>query len=371
MIVSSSTEEQQKRLAAQDPGAGAGMPAAHDAQVAGVLAPGRPQQLGWLGALALRTAGSAIALHSSRRSLAVVNYHRVLARPDPLLQSEPDIAAFRWQMALLAECFNVMPLYDALRALDAGCLPPRTVCITFDDGYRSVHDLALPILREFKLPATVFVTSGYIGDDAGNMWNDRIIHAVQSLPAGTLDLGDLGLECYSLDSMEARRKTAERLTEVGKYMLPAARAALVQRLDQLSGMKDDALMLTPAMLHALDASDIEIGAHTVSHPILTSLDDESARFEITAGKAQLESLIGKPVRLFAYPNGKVGKDFDARHVDMVRQAGFFAAFTTAIGAITGDQDRFQLPRSRPWDRIPFRFGLRLLSWMALANRQPR
>ncbi|MGJ9418457.1 polysaccharide deacetylase family protein [Massilia sp. CMS3.1] len=330
----------------------------------------RPKRHNWLGALLLRATGSAIGL-SRQHSLAVVNYHRVLARPDPLLDTEPDVAAFHWQMALLADCFNVMPLHDALRALDEGRLPPRTVCITFDDGYRSVHDLALPILRKFKLPATVFVTSGFIGSNAGNMWNDRIIHAVQSLPAGTLDLTDVGLGSYSLGSLEERKQTAQRLTEAGKYLPPLERDSLVKCLDRMSGMHHDALMLTPEMLVALERNGVEIGAHTISHPILTSLDDESARAEIVTGKRQLEALIGKPVRLFAYPNGKVGQDYDARHVEMVRQAGFFAAFTTAVGAITGDQDRFQLPRSRPWDRTPFRFGLRLLSWMALGNRQPR
>ena len=325
----------------------------------------------WLGAALLRAAGSAIGRFAGQRSLAVVNYHRVLAQPDPLLDTEPDVATFHWQMALLAECFNVMPLYEALRALDAGRLPPRTVCITFDDGYRSVHDLALPILRKFNLPATVFVTSGFVGSGAGNMWNDRIIHAVQSLPAGSLDLSDIGLACYSLASLDARKQTALRLTEVGKYLPPEERENLVARLDRMSGMHPDALMLTPEMLVTLERNGVEIGAHTISHPILTSLDDDSARVEIATGKDQLEAMIGKPVRLFAYPNGKVGQDFDARHVEMVRQAGFFAAFTTAAGAITGDQDRFQLPRSRPWDRTPFRFGLRLLSWMALGNRQPR
>jgi peptidoglycan/xylan/chitin deacetylase (PgdA/CDA1 family) len=203
------------------------------------------------------------------------------------------------------------------------------------------------------------------------MWNDRIIHAVQSLPEGTLDLSDIGLESYSLTSLEARKRTALRLTEAGKYLPPDERENLVARLDRMSGTHHDALMLTPDMIVALERNGIDIGAHTISHPILTSLDDDSARVEIAAGKGQLEALIGKPVRLFAYPNGKVGQDFDARHVEMVRQAGFFAAFTTAAGAITGDQDRFQLPRSRPWDRTPFRFGLRLLSWMALGNRQPR
>jgi len=128
-------------------------------------------------------------------------------------------------------------------------------------------------------------------------------------------------------------------------------------------------MLTPEMVVSLDRQGVEIGAHTVTHPILTSLDDASARSEIRSGKAQLEALTGKPVRLFAYPNGKVGLDFDARHVAMVREAGFEAAFTTAVGAITGSQDRFQLPRSRPWDKSPFMFGLRLLRW--LADSAPR
>jgi peptidoglycan/xylan/chitin deacetylase (PgdA/CDA1 family) len=325
----------------------------------------------WLSAALLRLLGTTIGRYTGQRSFAVVNYHRVLAQPDPLLDTEPDVATFHWQMALLAECFNVMPLNDALRALDAGRLPPRTICITFDDGYRSVHDLALPILRKFKLPATVFVTSGFIGADAGNMWNDRIIHAVQSLPQENLDLRDIGLECYALDSLDARKQTALRLTEAGKYLPPLQRDNLVERLDRMCGTHHAALMLTPDMLVALERNGVEIGAHTISHPILTSLDDDNARHEIVAGKRQLEALIGKPVRLFAYPNGKVGQDFDARHVEMVRQAGFFAAFTTSVGAITRDQDRFQLPRSRPWDRSPFRFGLRLLSWIALGNRQPR
>jgi peptidoglycan/xylan/chitin deacetylase (PgdA/CDA1 family) len=354
MIASSRTEE--KDAQRTNPG--------RDPDDTDAIAPGRARRLGWFGTALLRAAGGAIGRFSRQRSLAVVNYHRVLARPDPLLETEPDVATFHWQMALLAECFNVMPLHEALRALDEGRLPPRTVCITFDDGYRSVHDLALPILRKFRLPATVFVTSGFIGDDAGNMWNDRIIHAVQSLPPGSLDLSDIGLENYPLTSLEERKQTALRLTEAGKYLPPAKRDSLVERLDRMSGQRHDALMLTPAMLAALERNGVEIGAHTISHPILTSLDDDSARVEIAAGKRELEELIGKPVRLFAYPNGKVGQDYDARHVEMVREAGFAAAFTTAVGAITGDQDRFQLPRSRPWDSSPFLFGLRLLRWLA-------
>jgi len=311
----------------------------------------------------LQAAGDLIASSDPATArLCVVNYHRILAQPDPMLESEPDLATFRWQMSLLAECFNVLPLREAIAALHEGRLPPRAVCITFDDGYRSVHDLALPVLRQFALPATVFVTSGHVGQ--GNMWNDRIIHALQSLPPQPLDLAALGLGTWPLHTLEDRKRSAHSLTEASKYLPPARRAALVEHLEQLAG-PDHAhdLMLTPEMVANLDRHGVEIGAHTVTHPILTSLDDASARTEICAGKEQLESMIGKPVRLFAYPNGKAGKDFDERHVAMVRDAGFEAAFTTSAGAITREHDRFQFPRSRPWDTHPLMFAARLLSWL--------
>ncbi|UUZ56827.1 polysaccharide deacetylase family protein [Massilia sp. H-1] len=110
-----------------------------------------------------------------------------------------------------------------------------------------------------------------------------------------------------------------RLTEASKYLPPQARIALIKRLEAMVGEHlDHGLMLTPDMVINLDRAGIEIGAHTISHPILTSLDDASSRLEIEGGKRELEAIIGKPVRLFAYPNGKVGKDFDQRHTAMAR-----------------------------------------------------
>ncbi|MBQ5947389.1 polysaccharide deacetylase family protein [Massilia sp. ST3] len=311
----------------------------------------------------LQTAGNLLARSRAAGRICVINYHRVLQTPHPLLPSEPDVATFRWQMELLARCFNVLPLRQALALMDAGTLPPRSVCITFDDGYSAVHELALPVLQRFNLPATVFVTSGHLGQNT--MWNDRIIEAVQSLRSERLDLRSLGLANYSLRNTDERLATIGVLTEHSKYLPPSKRHALIRQLEEMAGENlVPGQMLTPDMVRALDRNGIEIGAHTVTHPILTSMDDESAQSEITSSKEQLEELLDKPVQLFAYPNGKVGKDYDARHVEMVRRAGFAAAFTTAVGAITKDQDRFQLPRSRPWDRTPFMFGLRLLSWMA-------
>lgn len=311
----------------------------------------------------LRAAGDRIAQHDKKDlRLCVINYHRILPAPDPLLASEPDVQAFRWQMELLAECFNVLPLQEALAALEAGELPPRAVCITFDDGYRSVHDLALPILMELDLHATVFVTSGYLGN--GNMWNDRIIEAVQNLPAGALDLRHLNLGIYPLMSLADRRRAAEELIAASKYLPPERRGAVAQELEDMLGYRlSDEAMLTPEMVRNLALQGLEIGGHTVSHPILAGLDDDAARYEIAEGKRQLEAIIGRPVSLFAYPNGKFGIDFDERHMRMAKEAGFSAAFTTSIGAASRKNDLFRLPRSRPWDTAPSLFGLRLLRWL--------
>jgi peptidoglycan/xylan/chitin deacetylase (PgdA/CDA1 family) len=312
----------------------------------------------------LRLAGNAIAPRGiGAGRLCIVNYHRILETPDPLLESEPDVKTFHWQMKLLAECFNVMPLHQALNALATQRMPPRAVCITFDDGYRSTHDLALPILKKFNLPATVFVTTGYVGE--GNMWNDKIIEAVRRLPNGTLDLREARLGVHTITSLEERKRAIRRLTEDAKYLPPKERHDLTLKLEKLAdGVFTEELMLTREMIRAMAQQGVEIGAHTISHPILTSLSDDNAREEIARGKQQLESIIGKPVRLFAYPNGKVGMDFDGRHVAMAKEAGFDAAFTTAMGAANSGHDRFQIPRSRPWDATPFFFGLRLLRWLA-------
>ena len=300
----------------------------------------------------------------AERRLCIVTYHRILETSDPLQKSEPDVPTFRWQMKLLADCFNVMPLKDALAAMAAGALPPRAVCITFDDGYRSMHDLALPILSEFDLPATVFVTSGYVGE--GNMWNDKILEALRRMPAGALDLREVGLGMREIRTMADRQRAIDTLTETAKYLPPRRRVELIACLEKLAGGElAPGLMLTPETLRTLTQHRIEIGAHTVSHPILTSLDPDSARYEIEECKRHLEEITGSPVRFFAYPNGKIGSDFDARHVAMVRAAGFSAAFSTAAGAASPVNDRFQLPRSRPWDSTRLFYVLRLLRWLAL------
>ena len=108
---------------------------------------------------------------------------------------------------------------------------------------------------------------------------------------------------------------------------------------------------------------MEIGAHSHRHPILSSLSDADVREELATCKRELESIVGRPVRLFAYPNGRPERDYCLRHTTMVREAGFDAAVSTARGAATYGADPYQLPRFTPWDRLPEPFIARLmLNW---------
>ena len=120
-------------------------------------------------------------------------------------------------------------------------------------------------------------------------------------------------------------------------------------------------MLSTAQLRQLHAAGMELGAHTMSHPILSTLPEREARLDIANGKHQLEALIQAPVTLFAYPNGKAGRDYGASHVAMVRSLGFRAAVATDWGVARpgAGLDLLQLPRFTPWDRGRLAFLWRL------------
>jgi peptidoglycan/xylan/chitin deacetylase (PgdA/CDA1 family) len=104
---------------------------------------------------------------------------------------------------------------------------------------------------------------------------------------------------------------------------------------------------------------MSVGAHTVTHPILTKLAPAEARREIVDGRLDLEETLNERVKLFAYPNGKPDRDYDASHVALVRELDFDAAVSTSWGVSDRSSDRYQLARFTPWDADVNRFGMRL------------
>jgi len=303
--------------------------------------------------------GSLVAPGGKRGRLSILIYHRVLSELDPMRQGEVDAATFSWHMSLLARYFNVLPLSSAVRLLHEGSLPARAVCVTFDDGYADNLEVALPILQTQGLHATFFIATGYL--NGGRMWNDTVIEALRYLPAGILDLSEQNLGIYRLNGQQERADAALQLIQLLKYMPFQQREERVHYLASLVPTPlPDNLMLTAQQVQELHAAGMEIGAHTVNHPILAQLNQAAARREIAGSKQYLEELLGQEVKLFAYPNGKSGQDYLPEHREIVRGLGFVAAVSTNWGGIMMQTDPWQLPRFTPWDTQQDRFMVRLL-----------
>ena len=290
--------------------------------------------------------------------LSILIFHRVLSAADPLLPGEPDAALFEARMRWFASAFDVIPLAEAARRMADGDLPANAACITFDDGYADNATIAAPILAKLGLTATFFIATGFL--DGGRMWNDTVIESVRIACGPLLDLGAIGLEKWPCGSGAERVATIAGLLDRLKYLPQAERQANVDAIAASVGLRTQSnLMMTRQQVCELRRYGMSIGGHTVTHPILTSLGIDEARREIADGRGELEEILGERVTLFAYPNGRPRRDYDATHVALVREMGFDAAVATAWGVADRTTDRFQLPRFTPWDIGVNRFGLRL------------
>ena len=306
----------------------------------------------------LRAVGALVSPGASHGALLVLIYHRVLVEPDPLLPGEPDAAAFAMQMDLLKSLCQVLPLGEGVERLLTGKLPRRAACITFDDGYANNRTVAAPILAARGLPATVFVASGFLG--SGRMWNDTVIESVRRAGA-ELDLRSLGLLRYPLPDLAARRNGIDQILVALKYRDLEDRSAAAATIAERVGCElPEDLMMTELQIKELASFGMEVGAHTIGHPILARLDAESAWREVSGSKRMLEDITGTPVAAFAYPNGTPGRDYQRLHVDMVRKAGFRVAVSAAWGAAGRHVDPLQVPRVLPWETSGLRFAARLL-----------
>jgi peptidoglycan/xylan/chitin deacetylase (PgdA/CDA1 family) len=291
------------------------------------------------------------------RCVSILIYHRVVPEPDPLVPDQVCAKEFDWQLGVLSRWFRVLPLREAAARLRDGTLPVRSACVTFDDGYRDNVEVALPILRRHGVPATFFLATSFL--DGGRMWNDSVIETVRRARGDTLDARCIGLDTLNISTIELKRHAIERALAALKYLPLDERQRRVEALGSAHELPSD-LMMTAGQAQRLHANAMEIGAHTVTHPILARLNPEHAGNEIRDSKTRLEAITGAPVTLFAYPNGKPGDDYLAEHVGIVRRLGFEAAVSTAWGVAHAASDPFQLPRFTPWDRTPGKFLLRLM-----------
>lgn len=315
----------------------------------------------------------------------ILLYHRVAN-----LDSDPQLLAvspsnFRGHLRVIRRDFNPISLTDLVDAHDRGNLPANSIVITFDDGYADNFEIAAPLLAEFNIPATIFVTPRADAADREFWWDDleRIILQTPRLPAD-LDLEiDHTLHHWRLtDGSDLRPSdpawnvlshapVTERqglylfLSRILRVTPDHLRRAALNILSQWAGqppaVRATHRAMTPSQVRAAASSElIEIGAHTLSHPVLSTLTVNEQFEEIEGSRRAIESIIESSVTSFSYPFGCRG-DFGEETIAMTQNAGFRWACANsgkpphAAALVKPSSDIFALPRAlvRNWPRDEF------------------
>ena len=288
--------------------------------------------------------------------LSILIYHQVLERFDPMRPYEVTAEVFDWHMRLVSEHFTPLSLSEAVERLHNNTLPKRALCVTFDDGYLNNLTVAQPILAKYSVPATVYVATAFT--EGADMWNDRVLDLFNDLNQTSLVLEGMPVE---LGDWANRNKLAEAQLMRLKYLPIEERLKGVQQLYDDNQLPDpQPRMMNAQQIKQLAETGVEIGGHTVNHPILKVLSKEQQFEEVSRCKAQLEQWTGREVKHFAYPNGSYGKDLTDETVELVKQAGYQSAVVTDWGTSSHGDDVFRLKRFTPWDTSPLKFHARLV-----------
>jgi peptidoglycan/xylan/chitin deacetylase (PgdA/CDA1 family) len=316
----------------------------------------------------------------------ILRYHRVTEyRSDPhgICVAPKHFAA---QLEVIAQHFAPLTLQELIRCLEKNEIPDRAVVVTFDDGYADNKETARPLLEHYRIPATMFVTTGYL-DQQREFWWDRLEHILLqpgSLPSPLfLHLPDRSLSWELHDSQRYSEQNAHEhawwnwkskhtpttrhrvFREMFRVLQPLEEALRDEILSALAHIAGMALTVRPEhrTLGVADVKElakcelVEVGSHSMTHPLLCALSENQQEAEIQGSKTMLENLMGRPVKSFAYPYGVY--EGTSTTLGIVKRLGYACACSTQEQAVRIGIDPFILPRCYvgDWESWQFRRSL--------------
>lgn len=305
----------------------------------------------------------------------ILLYHRITSlRNDPhRIAVQPD--RFAAHLEHLRKNFTILTLREMVERIRTSHSVQNCVAITFDDGYADNLHEALPILENFQVPATIFVTAGMVGSPREFWWDelDQILRTGRK--TGTrLDL-NIGGRPYSLEigPGESFLKFYPEVHRLLKYLPSKEREQALDELSTWRQIKRDApgethRILDETGLRALARSSmVEIGSHTLSHPVLSTEPDNRQWTEIRESRTILEQITGGEVLSFSYPFGQ-RSDFGVNTVRMVQEAGYACGITNIQGQVDDKTNLYQVPRRiiRNWE--PDEFRKQLAGFLAISAK---
>lgn len=301
--------------------------------------------------LLLTLAGSTGAMNLSRslhkRDVRILAYHGVDWLQDPVinwdgLQVRPRV--FHMHLELLASRYVVRPLSEVIRSLVEGePLGENIVAVTFDDGYRNNLTLAAPMLKEFGIPATFFVSTGFVDGTVVPWWYE-LRAAIASTKVDAVELPSQ--EAISLESLESRIAAVMAWERFLRLQTAANRTRHLNDLIKscrVGKTKVAYPLLDRGGILKLSHMGFEVGPHTVSHISMSHEDKALIEREIRVSIAAVTETTGKPVLCYSYPYGSLPRDWDDIQL-MMKRSGVEGAVTTMEGMNRMGDDVFRLRR---------------------------
>ena len=292
-------------------------------------------------------------------------YHRVFEPAVDPWKLSVSPQNFAEQLAYLRQHHPVLSLQELSKHLQNHTLPRRAVVVTFDDGYCDNFQNAKPLLEKYDVPATVFVTTGHV-NQAREFWSDELDRLLLfPTVSGSIRLTiDQMTYHWRLDqephpTNDPTSSQAQIYFELHRLLQPLSHPERCKVLKclrpQLEGENEYRppyrAMTSAEILQMAKGGLVQIGAHTVTHSMLSTQSTSDQKWEMVESRAWLEELVGYPVTLFAYPYGDMGSDT----AQIAQEVGFVAACTTIQKSVTTKSKLFQLPRYsvENWDGDEF------------------
>ena len=318
----------------------------------------------------------------------ILQYHRVIDLP-----SDPYTVAitprhFTEHLSVLRKFARPVRLAEVFSELSLTKGLP--VVVTFDDGYYDLFSHAKPLLEHYDVPATIFVTSGFVGAQREFWWDalEKILLEPGTLPAelslpmmaGKFEWRLDGENVYPQQDFQRYRHWhyGERVDPTPRHTLFRSLYRLLQpvseeekcfAIDKLARWAGIQLQERPShrplsideLVRLAAADGIEIGAHTMTHPVLSQLSSDAQQHEIQGSKKDLERLLGRSVQSFSYPHGLMSH-YTVESVTLVRDAGYKLACSSCNGFINSRTDPLQIPRFVVRDCDGDEFAKQLIEW---------
>ncbi len=266
------------------------------------------------------TGGFATMQFVSRMQPRILMYHRIIDHPH-VAGITPEV--FEQQMAYVADKYRVVPVDQAIQELMDGEIKPNTLAITFDDGHFDFYSNAWPILKKYQLPATLYVATDFVGQKQW-LWPDLLKYILLENQNNTVTVNGVGeVDICNLGVASAWNQVADFLLEQptdqrGKIIADIAKATNV---DVSEAAAFPFASVNWEQVREMVAEGLDIGSHTVTHPVLSSLNTEQLNIELAQSAQKIKQMIGRPPTGICYPNGRM-QDINSNVIDIAKKTNY-------------------------------------------------